>query len=730
MADHAPQAAGPKFEPFYEALSATSLGVVFADFDGRLVFANGAICSMLGFSEEEMCGKSWTELSPPEDAGREQTLLAQLQVGSTYHFHLDKRCFRRDGSLFVAHWSVWSLGSRAFPLVVAMITDQGQADLVRREIEEHFRYLADTVPVMIWTSDVDGRFSYNNKRWLEFTGRSREETTGGGWVEAIHPDDRQRAMETYERAFDRREPFQTEYRLRRHDGEYRWVLSSGAPRFNPDGSFAGYIGSVIDIGELKHATATLRESEERFRSLYENSTLGLYRTTPEGKILLANPSLVKMLGFSSFSELAQRNLEKEGFEPGYERAEFQHRLASKGEVRGLEATWTRNDGTVIFVRESAKAIRDAEGKIAYYEGTIEDITERKRAEEALRQSEEKFFKAFRGSPVVMTLSRVKDRRFIDVNDTFERLFGYRREEAIGSTPSDLGLWDDPLQIEEFRERLLSERDHRSVEARFRTKNGSVVTCLVSSDLIEIGKELCILSVVADITKRKEAEEALSGMSRKLIEAQEEERARIARELHDDINQRLAMLALNLEDLKDRLPASAAKLSKEIGKARKDVMDLGADIRALSHGLHTFTLDHFGLAAAARGFCKELSDRQSVEIECHIGHLPNELPRETSLCLFRVLQEAVQNAVKHSGSPRVRVSLRGGSSGVELTVHDSGIGFEPEEAVKGNGLGLISMKERLKAVNGELLIDSQLRRGTTIYARVPFIQKTKSASSDV
>ncbi|MBZ5503818.1 MAG: PAS domain S-box protein [Acidobacteriia bacterium] len=359
------------------------------------------------------------------------------------------------------------------------ITERKQAEHTARESERRFRSVANTAPVMIWMSGPDKLCNYFNQPWLDFTGRPLETELGNGWAEGVHPEDLEMCLKTYTKAFDWREAFQMEYRLRRHDGEFRWILDQGVPRFNADGSFAGYIGSCVDI-----------------------------------------------------------------------------------------------------------------------------------------------------------------------------------------------------------------------------------------------------------TERKLAEEVLSTFSQRLIDAQEEERSRIARELHDDISQRLAMLALTLDGLKHDLPASAAELRRKVGKARKKVKDLGTTIRALSHGLHSFSLEHFGLVAAARGFCKELSERQGVEIECHFENIPTDLPKEISLCLFRVLQEALQNATKHSGSRHLRVSLMGGASEIKLIVHDSGIGFEPEEAIKGHGhgLGLISMKERLKVVRGELLIDSRLQDGTTIHARVPLNPKMKSAGA--
>jgi signal transduction histidine kinase len=231
----------------------------------------------------------------------------------------------------------------------------------------------------------------------------------------------------------------------------------------------------------------------------------------------------------------------------------------------------------------------------------------------------------------------------------------------------------------------------------------------------------------EVAERKLAEEALSKANRRLIKAHEEERARIARELHDDINQRVALLALQLDRMRQDLPASAADLKHDIGEAKQQISELGDDIQALSHRLHSSKLEYLGLTAAVAGYCKELSDRHGVEIDFHSEGIPKELPHEISLCFFRVSQEALQNATKHSGSRRFEVSLIGILNEVNLTVRDLGTGFDPEGAVKGSGLGLISMKERMKLVGGELLIESQPQLGTTIFARVA-LNHRKSAGA--
>jgi signal transduction histidine kinase len=240
--------------------------------------------------------------------------------------------------------------------------------------------------------------------------------------------------------------------------------------------------------------------------------------------------------------------------------------------------------------------------------------------------------------------------------------------------------------------------------------------------------LRIIGIMADITERKFAEEALASVSRRLIEAQEEERAWIARELHDDINQRIALLANQLEQWAQHSSNSVVEVTDHIRRACQDVSKLGTDIQALSHRLHSSKLEYLGLAAAARSFCEESSEQQKVEIEFSHAGIPPSLPKEISLCLFRVLQEGLQNAVKHSGERHFRVELHGTSRGIQLTVNDLGVGFDEQDAMSRRGLGLISMRERMQLVGGAVSIESKPGSGTTIRAWAPFIAEEHRASA--
>ena len=351
------------------------------------------------------------------------------------------------------------------------------AEKAMRESEERFRRVANTAPVMIWMSATDKLCFYFNEPWLEFTGRTLEKELGNGWASGIHPKDVGHCMEVYNAAFDKHEAFRMEYRLRRYDGEYRWVLDSGVPRFDPDGTFAGYIGSAIDV-----------------------------------------------------------------------------------------------------------------------------------------------------------------------------------------------------------------------------------------------------------TERKEAEMLVSSVSQRLIEAQEEERRRIARELHDDLNQRIGLLAVAIDRLEQQVPMSAGEWKVELGEAVRQLAELGKDVQAISHRLYTSKLEYLGLAPASSSLCREFSERQNMKIHFFTENVPRSLPQDVSISMYRVLQQALQNAIKHSGSREFQVRLTGEDNQIHLSVHDSGRGFDPGEAQKSAGIGLASMAERMKLVTGSLSIESSPGRGTTIHAYAPTALQAKSAGA--
>ena len=273
---------------------------------------------------------------------------------------------------------------------------------------------------------------------------------------------------------------------------------------------------------------------------------------------------------------------------------------------------------------------------------------------------------------------------------------------------------------------MKNRTPYSAEFRIPQPDGTVRWVAADGEFIYAvnGEPERMLGISVDITQRKWAEDALSHVNRKLIEAQELERTRIARELHDDLGQRLALLAVQLEQLQTNPADSVSEVQIRIAELRKQVMEISMGIQALSHELHSSKLEYLGIVAAMRSFCKEFGEQQRMEIGFRSHDVPSPLlSQEVSLSLFRVLQEALRNAAKHSGVHRVEVHLWGTADEIHLAVSDSGAGFDTKTAKDGRGLGLTSMQERMKLVNGDFFIESRPLLGTTIRTRVPLSTTT-------
>jgi len=716
----------PDTQLFRDVFTASPIGIAVENLDGQLLFVNPAFCSMLGFSEEELRSKHCVDFSPREDAEKDEALFQQLRAGSIDHYQLEKRYFRRDGSLIWGRLSV-SLLENTPPLIVAMvdditekktaeearfrhvaivessedaiisknldavivswnagaqrifgyteekavgqpitllippelrdeenmilerlrgggriehyetvrvtkagkrvdvslsissvkdstgrivgftkiahdITERKRAEDAVKESEQRFRLIADTAPVMIWMSGTDKLCTYFNKPWLDFTGRSLEEELGNGWAEGVHSDDLQNCLDTYTQLFERREKFRMQYRLRRYDGEYCWILDVGVPRLNPDRSFAGYIGIAVDVTERKEAEEALRE----FNRALEKQTVELQ----------AREELLK-----------------------------------------------------IFVKNVPAGVAMLDRDMRYLQ-----VSDRWCADYSVLDSSQ-------------VLGRSHYELFPDIPDRWKEV--HRRALAGETVRADEDRWD---------------REGGTTWLRWEVRPWLNLEGLPGG----------ILIFAEDITRRKQMEEVLSDMSRKLIESQEQERARIGRELHDDINQRLAMLAMEL----DQLQGDPSDIQSRVRRLREQTLEISSDVQALSHDLHSSKLEYLGVVGGIKSWCKEFAARQRMEIDFK-DDVSSVLPFEVGLCLLRVLQEALHNSVKHSGVKRIEVQLAEKSNEVQLTVCDLGTGFDTEAAKQHGGLGLKSMRERVRLVNGTIEIRSKPMRGTTVCVRVPF-----------
>ena len=582
--EEARQALMPDTQVFRDIFDASPIGIAVENLEGQPLFVNRAFCSMLGFTEEELRTKHCVDFSPPEDAEKDWALFQQLRAGSIDHYRLEKRYFRRDGSLVWGNLSVSLLKGRTSPLVLAMvedITDKKRAD------EARFRHAAivESSEDAIASVTLDGVIASWNAGAQRIFGYTESEAVGKSvtiLVPPERPDEENKILETL-KAGRRIDQFET-VRVSK-TGERINVSVSISPIRDSTGKMVGFSGISRDITERKRAEERLREYEKAVEGAED--IIGV--VDREYRLLLANRQYLRM-----------RNMSRE-------------------QVVG-------------------RFVRDVLGK-EVFETVIKP----------------KLDECFRGKVV-----------------RYERKFSY---PTVGE-----------------RDLLLS---YFPIEAA----NGT------------IDRVACILH---DITDRKRAEEALAAVTRRLIEAQEQERSRIGRELHDDINQRLALLAIELEQLRD----NPVDVSNSLQQLLEKTNALSHDVQALSHELHSSRLEYLGVVSGMKSLCREFSERQKMEVDFR-SDVSSPLPFEIGLCLFRVLQEALNNAVKHSGVKRVEVQVVEQSNEVHLLVRDSGNGFDIEAARQGSGLGLISMQERVRLVNGTIAFESKPMAGTTIHVRVPF-----------
>ena len=751
---------------FYEILINSSVdGILAFDRDCRYMLWNPAMEQISGMSHEEVLGRHAFELFPfLKETGEDRFFLEALNGKSNITHNRPYTIARtsREG-FYEGHYS--PLYDAAGDIIggfaiVREITEQKRSEELLRESEKRYRDLVENSLGLMSTHDMNGVLLSVNQAAAKMLGYRPEEMVGRNFTDFIAPAMRPRVPLYLEQL--KHEP--AGYGLMRvvtSSGEERiWIYRN--TRYDEAGKASYIIGHAQDItervraegalrrardelelrvtertAELREANRilkeqmvererveeALRESEARFRSLFENATIGLYRTTPDGRILLANPTLIRMLGYSSFEEIARRNLETEGFEPSYSRSQFRASLETEGRIIGLESSWTKLDGSVIYVRESARAIRDASGKVLYYEGTVEDITERKQAEEALRQSKVNLRLLVESTNAVPWQADIQTWLFTYVGPQAERLLGYPAAKWY-----EKDFWTEHIHpddraraIEACREGSQSCRNFE-FEYRMIAASGESVWVhdIVNCECME-GKPALLRGFMIDITARKHSEEALRRLADRLTSAQEDERRRISRSLHDEAGQSLTALSVRLHRLEKRFAEQNGNdegVGTELAELREIAQSTQEGLRNMAHRLHPSVLEHFGLTEAARGFLHDVGADSRVEMLAAVEpDFPRFSPTEEST-IYRIMQEAVTNALRHAAARRIRVTFGGEEEAALITIEDDGSGFDVSATRAINGIGIVSMRERAEMIGGQLLISSRKGKGTRVMLRVP------------
>jgi PAS domain S-box-containing protein len=310
-------------------------------------------------------------------------------------------------------------------------------------------------------------------------------------------------------------------------------------------------------------------------------------------------------------------------------------------------------------------------------------------------------------------------RLLAVNPAFLKATGLAEDQVVGKLVQE--VIPEPsltMVLKKYEEAIGNKKNMQWEETSEYPAGRKVGEVTVAPVFDETGHCTHLVGAVHDITERRLAEENLADLSRKLLEAQEQERSRIGRELHDDINQRLALLSVEIQRVTEVSPVTHAELRSRMDELGKQTSEISASVQSLSHELHSSKLEYLGLASAMKGFCKEFGEKHKVVVAFASEGMPPSVPTDISACLFRVMQEGLQNAVKHSGVRFFEVELHGSPTEIRLTVRDLGKGFDPELAIDTPGLGLVSMQERVRLVKGAILITSKPLSGTQINVRVP------------
>ncbi len=674
-------------------------GYYEVDLKGRFTFINEALAAAWGRSRREMLGKSYRDFLEADSIDRIFSIFNEVFRTGRARLGLEAQVRDVRGKRHIIEFSVSLLKNEAgepsgFYGIIHDITDRVRIEQELRAANARFQSLLEALPDVIYFKDLEGRNLIVNRAMEELTGLTRDKIIGKKDEEIFPPELALQCKQSDFEVMKQKKSLKFYESLTDKNGRERYFETIKSPVFDQADNLIGIVGISRNITELIQAEDRLKESERSFRSLFENSTLGLYRTSPDGRILLANPTLIRMLGYDGFEELAARNLEENGFEPGYPRKMFLERIEREGEIRGLEAAWRKKDGSFIYVRESARAIKDETGRIIYFEGTVEDITERKEAELKLAAQQELFQTVLDSAEDIIFIMD-KAYRVLLFNRAAEKYFGVLPEKVVGKYFGDfypVDLW--PAARERFDKVFRGETIREDIQLDLRGRK--MILSLTEVPLRnEAGEVYGLCGIAREISRRVELERELESSLR--------EKEALLREIHHRVKNNMQIISslLNLQAYHVQNP--------ELTSILKDCQNRIRSMAMIHEHLYKSTnLARIDFADYLNRLLLHLynvhrQSREKIELETELQ--PVEMEIGTAIPLGLLASELISNSFKHAfpggRTGRVRIILHSvPPSGFRLEISDNGVGLPDDfsfEQTRTFGMQLVVLlKDQLGA----------------------------------
>ena len=486
--------------------------------DGIYISVNPAFAQILGYASPSHFLQSLKNIEQqfyvnPDDHRR----LTQLIQNNKAISKFETQVYRQNGRKIWIRKNARAVTDLSGTILyyegsIEDITESKLAEERLRESEERFRLLADTAPVLIWLAGTDSHCYFFNKTWLEFTGRTLDQEMGDGWTDGVHPDDYKYCRETYLNAFKAQKRFRMEYRLRRYDGKYRWILDTGVPRFTSNGYFAGYTGSCIDITDRKQVEERLRESEENYRSVIESVKEVIFQTDATGVWTFLNPAWTEITGFTLGESIGTNFLDYIHPDDRQRNVDlFQPLLELKKDYCQHEVRYLTKDGGYRWIEVHAQLTFAADNTITGTSGTLRDITHYKWADSQLKTSEQKLRKVIDLVPHLI-FAKNKEGQFILVNKAVADAYGTTVEALLDQTEAEVApSVDDAHQYRKADLHVINSGETLYIPEETITNAQGDTRILQTTKIpffVADSDVPAVLGVSIDITDRKQAEIAL------------------------------------------------------------------------------------------------------------------------------------------------------------------------------------------------------------------------------